>query len=317
MSGYSSNIEHHEQAIDPQLLTGVRNVGIHEGGTGFDAHSHFTGGVDDYSGMPPTEDADMGDLFGDEEEEEEAKDDGRQSSATPSLPPSDADGLSASERRRRREMEYEEEDEPQGDGQVVELSEAYAQIPNLPLPVSSDNNYWILRLPSFIKLEPHPFDPDTYQEAGGENDEATMGLTNREKSMGVKLEVENTIRWRWVKARDGTMRKQSNSRIIRWSDGTMSLQLGKELFDVSANIDLPSTMAPRPQAGSQGGSQDMTSVNNISRNQGLTYLFAQHVRAELLQAEAAITGTLSLRPTGMQSETHRKLVKAVGQKHTK
>lgn len=61
----------------------------------------------------------------------------------------------------------------------------------------------------------------------------------------------------------------------------------------------------------------MTSGQNLGRNQGLTYLFAQHVKAELLQAEAPITGTLSLTPTGMQSETHRKLVKAVGQKHNK
>ena len=51
--------------------------------------------------------------------------------------------------------------------------------------------------------------------------------------------------------------------------------------------------------------------------QGLTYLVAQHKRAEILQCEAMITGTMSLRPTGMQSETHRMLVRAVGQKHTK
>lgn len=50
---------------------------------------------------------------------------------------------------------------------------------------------------------------------------------------------------------------------------------------------------------------------------GLTYLVAQHKRSEVLQAEAAITGYMSLRPTGMQSETHRMLVRAVGQKHNK
>lgn len=50
---------------------------------------------------------------------------------------------------------------------------------------------------------------------------------------------------------------------------------------------------------------------------GLTYLVAQHKRAEILQAEAAITGFLTLRPTDMQSETHRLVVRAVGQKHSK
>lgn len=99
----------------------------------------------------------------------------------------------------------------------------------------------------------------------------------------------------------------------------MSLQLGKEIFDVSSNIDLPQSAASAPRMTQQASqaSQEPAAVHGISRNQGLTYLFAQHVKAELLQAEAPITGTLSLTPTGMQSETHRKLVKAVGQKHSK
>lgn len=37
-------------------------------------------------------------------------------------------------------MEYEEDDEAAEEQQVVELSEAQAQLPNLPLPVSSDGN---------------------------------------------------------------------------------------------------------------------------------------------------------------------------------
>jgi RNA polymerase-associated protein LEO1 len=56
---------------------------------------------------------------------------------------------------------------------------------------------------------------------------------------------------------------------------------------------------------------------NGAKNQGLTYLVAQHKRAEILQSEALITGYMTLRPTGMQSETHRMLVRAVGQKHNK
>ncbi|KAG9018905.1 hypothetical protein FRB90_008486 [Tulasnella sp. 427] len=263
------------------------------------------------------DDGDMGDLFGDEEAEEHPhQDSNRQSSAGPSASASD-DGLSTAERRKRKAMEYEEEEEAAEDQPAVELTESQAQLPNLPLPVSSDGSYWILRLPNFIKLESNPFDQDTYQGPGLDDDSS---LNNREKSMGIKLEVENTIRWRWVKAPDGTMRKQSNSRIIRWSDGTMSLQLGKEMFDVSSNIDLPRSAASAPRTMSQQDSFQSSqepSIHGISRNQGLTYLFAQHVKAELLQAEAPVTGTLSLTPTGMQSETHRKLVKAVGQKHNK
>lgn len=97
----------------------------------------------------------------------------------------------------------------------------------------------------------------------------------------------------------------------------MSLQLGKELFDISTNIDLPTAAGAAPRPAVTSLSQNTSSQHNISRNQGLTYVFVQHPSASVLQAEAAITGTLTLRPMGMQSETHRKLVKAVGQKHLK
>jgi RNA polymerase-associated protein LEO1 len=46
------------------------------------------------------------------------------------------------------------------------------------------------------------------------------------------LKVENTIRWREVFAKDGSLVKESNTRVIKWSDGSMSLHLGSEIFDV-------------------------------------------------------------------------------------
>lgn len=48
----------------------------------------------------------------------------------------------------------------------------------------------------------------------------------------VKLKVENTIRWREVFDKDGNLVKESNTRVIKWSDGSMSLHLGSEIFDV-------------------------------------------------------------------------------------
>lgn len=70
----------------------------------------------------------------------------------------------------------------------------------------------------------------------------------------------------------------------------------------------------QPSQSQQEPSQHSQST---STNQGLTYLVAQHKRAEILQSESLITGYMQLRPAGMQSETHRMLVRAVGQKHSK
>lgn len=46
------------------------------------------------------------------------------------------------------------------------------------------------------------------------------------------MKVENTIRWREVFDKDGNVVKESNARVIKWSDGSMSLHLGSEIFDV-------------------------------------------------------------------------------------
>lgn len=48
----------------------------------------------------------------------------------------------------------------------------------------------------------------------------------------LKLKVENTIRWREVMDDDGNVKKESNARFVKWSDGSFSLHLGAEIFDV-------------------------------------------------------------------------------------
>ncbi|KAF8316808.1 hypothetical protein DL93DRAFT_2226627 [Clavulina sp. PMI_390] len=302
-------------------------------------------GSDDDAGAPePTPqksivDQDMEDLFGDEDDDDEKENASRASSSTPSALPDS--GLSAAERKARQALEYEEEDR---EAPPVIAREADAVVPNIPLPRSSDGNIWIARMPNFVKIDSQPFSPETYR--GPEADVTEDQLdTIREQSLSIKLEVDNTVRWRWAKGPDGKLYRQSNSRIIRWSDGTMSLQLGNEIFDVTVNVD---TSGSVPRAGgvtatnTQGSSQSQSiaptpsrssqpsgSSNNLNDeadasiskpylgHKGLSYLAAQHQESSILQVESPVTGFVTFRPTGMQSETHRKLVRAVGQKHSK
>lgn len=48
----------------------------------------------------------------------------------------------------------------------------------------------------------------------------------------MKLKVENTIRWRHALDEHGNLIKQSNSKIVKWSDGSLSLFVGNEEFDI-------------------------------------------------------------------------------------
>ncbi|CDO75816.1 hypothetical protein BN946_scf184951.g14 [Trametes cinnabarina] len=285
----------------------------------------------DESEKKEDDEEEMHDLFGEDEDvnmvEHADRERERPASSATSEHPEHDDGLSSPERRHRAEMEYAEEDEPEQ--QLVEQRlEADVAIPNIPVPKSSDGSYWVIRMPNFIKVDSKPFHPDTYVGPEQEDEEGHPSETLREKSMSIKLKVENTVRWRWTKDPFGQDRRQSNSRIVRWSDGSLSLQLGKELFDITQSID---TSGAVPRSALGGGSQSASQLppslsqsqsqsapgSTTHHAQGLTYLVAQHKRAEILQCEAVVTGYMSLRPTGMQSETHRMLVRAVGQKHTR
>ncbi|KAG6890972.1 hypothetical protein C0992_011731 [Termitomyces sp. T32_za158] len=256
------------------------------------------------------DDEGMDDLFGNDETVEVNQ---AQRAASPSTSVHESDRLTSPERERRQALEYEEEDMPQEI--AVEVKEAEVSFPNLPVPRGSDGANWVIRMPNFVKVDSKPFHPDTYM--GPEHDDEELGDNLRERSMSIKLKVENTLRWRWTKDATGIDRRQSNSRIVRWSDGTLSLRLGKELFDINQSLDNSATVS-RQSLGPQASQPTQSSQSDAPvRSQGLTYLVAQHKRSQVLQAEAVITGYMSLRPTGMQSETHRMLVRAVGQKHNK
>ncbi|KAG6813820.1 hypothetical protein H0H92_006764 [Tricholoma furcatifolium] len=259
------------------------------------------------------DDEGMDDLFGNEEVAQTKE---AHLPASPSPSAHDSERLTSPERERRQALEYEEEEIPPEI--AVEVKEADVSFPNLPVPRGSDGANWVIRMPNFVKVDSKPFHSDTYM--GPEHDDEELGDNVRERSMSIKLKVENTVRWRWTKDENGVdslQRRQSNSRIIRWSDGSLSLRLGKELFDINQTLDTSATV-PRQFIGSQASQPSQaTQSDGPIKSQGLTYLVAQHKRSQVLQAEAVITGYMSLRPTGMQSETHRMLVRAVGQKHNK
>ena len=84
-----------------------------------------------------------------------------------------------------------------------------------------------MKLPNFLSVETRPFDPETYEDEIDE--EETLDEEGRAR---LKLKVENTIRWREVMDKEGNVKKESNARLVRWSDGSYSLHLGSEIFDV-------------------------------------------------------------------------------------
>ncbi|XP_031201357.1 RNA polymerase-associated protein LEO1-like isoform X2 [Mastomys coucha] len=95
--------------------------------------------------------------------------------------------------------------------------------------INSDlgSELYFVKLPRFLRIEPKPFDPQHYEDEF--EDEKVLC---EEDKVRLKLKVENTIRWRICRDREGSKTKESNARIVKWSDGSMTLHLGKEVFDI-------------------------------------------------------------------------------------
>lgn len=119
--------------------------------------------------------------------------------------------------------------------------------------------------------------------------------------------------------------RQSNARVVRWSDGSESLQIGSELFDMINQVDHAAVRSAPPAGPNSPVKPESIVANGVPSQHAaslasaphpsfgkashpLTYLFAQHDYARLLEAQTAIHGTITLRPTGTTSAAHRALV---------
>lgn len=92
------------------------------------------------------------------------------------------------------------------------------QLINIEMPrVKTDlgKELHFVKLPNFLSVEPRPFDSETYEDDLLEKSETV----DEEGQARVRLKVENTIRWKYEKDSEGNLLKQSNAKIVKWSDG--------------------------------------------------------------------------------------------------
>ena len=172
---------------------------------------------------------DIEDIFGKMSDDEEEPSE-RPSGAKPERPAQDSDreereiSSQQQEEDRIREM-FNQFDEDE-DEQVPETETRIdITIPKINVDLGKESHF--VKLPNFLSVDTHPYDPSWYEDEIDEDE-----TCDDEGRARMKLKVENTIRWRNVSDADGNMSKESNARIIKWSDGSMSLHLGSEIFDI-------------------------------------------------------------------------------------
>jgi len=156
------------------------------------------------------------------------------------------------------------------------------EVPKINTDLGKDIHF--VKLPNFLSVESRPFDSQTYED---EMDEDMNNQQDEEGRTRLKLKVENTIRWRQGFDKDGNSVKESNARIVRWSDGSLSLHLGSEIFDVHK--------------------QPLQSdFNHLFIRQGTG-----------LQGQAVFKTKLSFRPHSTDSQTHKKMTLSMADRSSK
>ncbi|KAB0797192.1 hypothetical protein PPYR_08186 [Photinus pyralis] len=223
-------------------------------------------------------------LFGDADDisSEEERDKGEDVERGSEGGRSDADArerLSDVDENERRPL-IEEEEEKEPEPEPVPETRIDVEIPKISCDLGRDIHF--VKLPNFLSVETRPFDQETYEDEIDE--EETLDEEGRAR---LKLKVENTIRWREDVDKEGNTFKESNARFVRWSDGSLSLHLGSEIFDVYK----------QPLQGDH---------NHLFIRQGTG-----------LQGQAVFRTKLSFRPHSTESFTHRKMTLSLADRSQK
>ncbi|XP_043255978.1 another transcription unit protein [Colletes gigas] len=172
------------------------------------------------------------------------------------------------------DKEKEEEPEPPPETRID------VEIPKITTDLGREIHF--VKLPNFLSVETRPFDTETYEDEIDE--EETLDEEGRAR---LKLKVENTLRWKEIFDEQGKVAKESNARFVKWSDGSMSLHLGSEIFDVYK----------QPLQGDH---------NHLYIRQGTG-----------LQGQAVFRTKLTFRPHSTESFTHRKMTMSLADRSQK
>ncbi|KAK9247734.1 Leo1-like protein-domain-containing protein [Lipomyces tetrasporus] len=183
----------------------------------------------------------------------------------------------------RYESQLQEDEGPEYE--EVEMQEMEITMPRYLPSHSVPKEINVTRIPNFLNVDYSAFDQDSYLEnAANIQDEGEEAAELRQK---LRAEVNNTIRWRYKRDEFGNPQIESNARIIRWSDGSYSLKLGSEVFDINR------------------------------KPIGDTYLAVSHDQQEIVQFHAKVASTMTLVPTSTASLTHMRLSKAIARGNVK
>lgn len=163
------------------------------------------------------------------------------------------------------------------------------------VPEPSDGELYLLKVPRFLEFEPTAFNPKSFRVPVTDHHSKTAPSEH----FSAFDTAMTTIRWR--RSPNNPKQLQSNARILRWSDGSLTLQLASQPLDqyeMNANALAPPQINPKKPTP--------TSVLRKPAQmpkESYTYLASPYEEAGVSRVTNKVTTSLFIVPTSSSKDT--------------
>ncbi|KYQ90511.1 RNA polymerase II complex component [Tieghemostelium lacteum] len=200
----------------------------------------------------------------------------------------------AKRKEKKRQQQTEEEEIPQQVNENIdeelnseddEVEEEVKELIKPPLnlvhvnakTIPQNSHIMKLKLLNILGIQPKPFDPSTY------DDDESEDIVQDRKSFN----LESVIRWKWGLDSNGRPIKESNTRLVQWSDGSCHLFIGSESLELKEH----------------------------ELNTEQFYVYSSH--DGFIECEGKVNSRVTIRPTNIRSKVHQRLSKDIQDKTKK
>lgn len=175
------------------------------------------------------------------------------------------------------------------------------EVPRQPVPEPSDGETYLLKVPLFLGIEPQAWNHTTFQPPTTDHHSNVAS-----EAFSAYNTALSTVRWRRSPSDESQL--QSNARILRWSDGSMTMQLASNpsiQYELDGNALAPPQRNPvKPTPTSLKGpvlkgkrSAGLDEKYEYDKD-GFTYLLRPYAPAESLIVTNKVTTSLTVKQSG-------------------
>ncbi|KAF2866797.1 Leo1-like protein-domain-containing protein [Massariosphaeria phaeospora] len=169
-----------------------------------------------------------------------------------------------------------------------------AEIARHAVPEPSDGELYLLKVPKFLAFEPAAFNPKNFTAPKTDHH-------SREKpseQFSAYDTAMSTIRWR--RSPSDPSQLQSNARVLRWSDGSLTLQFASHpvnQYDINSKPLAPPQLNPKKPTPTQ-----ITKQAKSAYKESYQYLVAPCERAGLMRMTNKLTTQLTVAATATTND---------------